>query len=409
MTSSSSCRGVLVLLAYAAVFMAFPSEADERPTERCPPPTNLLQEWLDDFTLNLSWKEPRGLPNGNKIEFTIMCANYNGTCMKPHFPIKTTEKYLIDTLLTEEHPDHWMCKNWTVSSLCNGSTESTPATIIIAPRKPRAALVKDFKCLIMPSHNLKCSWIPANPSQDLTFSYRPCGRFEERVKGLKTCHKPYSSGERSGCNLPNDTQGEICVLMDADAGMSTFKARLELPPPNVSIAEDGDHLRLSWAPPTYGNSECWKYEICFTQCHEPMNCPHTGVAHFRTPYDKSCHYEFRIRVVADKTCLNISSVFTEPVSYGSDKPPDGTLTVVAIVIPIILSICVVLSCYCFRRYKLIFCPILPDPSAIFKDLMMNGNKELETTTRNLYMPVLEPIESCKIIIVPETSVQTQNS
>lgn len=35
---------------------------------------------------------------------------------------------------------------------------------------------------------------------------------------------------------------------------------------------------------------------------------------------------------------------------GTNKPPDRTLTVVAIVIPVILSICVILSCYCFRRY-----------------------------------------------------------
>lgn len=35
---------------------------------------------------------------------------------------------------------------------------------------------------------------------------------------------------------------------------------------------------------------------------------------------------------------------------GTNKPPNETLTVVAIVIPIILSACIILSCYCFRRY-----------------------------------------------------------
>ncbi len=37
---------------------------------------------------------------------------------------------------------------------------------------------------------------------------------------------------------------------------------------------------------------------------------------------------------------------------GTNEPPDRTLTVLAIVIPIILSVCVILSCYCFRRYVL---------------------------------------------------------
>lgn len=37
---------------------------------------------------------------------------------------------------------------------------------------------------------------------------------------------------------------------------------------------------------------------------------------------------------------------------GANEPLGRTLTVVAIVIPIILSIAVILSCYCFRKYVL---------------------------------------------------------
>lgn len=395
----TSCREFPVLLSLAAVCVAFHSKADELPTKWCPSPTNLSYEWLDDFTLNLSWKAPRGLPNGNKIEFSIVGPSPLSD------KAKTTDKNYTDSLLTEEHPGHWMYRIWTVSSLCNHSTECSPATKTIAPRKPKAALVKDFKCLILSSKKFNCSWIPANLSQSLTFSYRPCGRYE---RGLKTCKAPYRSGERSGCYLSNNTTEDICVLMETDAGMSTFKAKLELPPPKVSIEEVGDHLSLRWAPPVFGKSACWTYEICFTQCDKPTKCPHTQDSHFSTPYNKSCLYEFKIRVMAMEVCQNISSGFTERVSYGANKPPDGTLTVVAIVIPVILSICVILSCYCFRRYKLIFCPVLPDPSAIFKDLMMNGNKERETTPGNLYMPVPEPVEPCKITLA-ETSVQPQNS
>lgn len=402
----TSCRDFFVLLSYAVVFMAFLSKADELPAERCPPPTSLSQEWLDDFTLNLSWKEPRGLPKG-KIEFLILSADYVRSTT-PLFKAKTPNKFLKYSLLTEEHPDRWMYNVWTLCSNCNDSTGRTPASITIVSRKPRAALVKDFKCLIMSSQKFNCSWIPANSSKNLTFSYRPCGS-EEGLNGLKTCNEPYSSGERSGCYLPNDTQGDICVLMETDDGMSTFKAKLVLPTPKVTITKDGDSLTLSWAPPNYGDIKCWKYEICFMECHESIKCLNTTKTSFQRPYDNSCHYEFKMRVVALETCPNISSDFTELLPYGANKPLDRTLTVVAIVIPIILSLCVILSCYCFRRYKVIFCPILPDPSAIFKDLMLNGNKELETTTRNLYMPVLEPIETCKIAPVMETSVQLQNS
>lgn len=37
---------------------------------------------------------------------------------------------------------------------------------------------------------------------------------------------------------------------------------------------------------------------------------------------------------------------------GTNRPPGGTLIVAAIAIPIILSISVILSCYCFRKYVL---------------------------------------------------------
>ncbi|KAM6960318.1 interleukin-13 receptor subunit alpha-1, partial [Tautogolabrus adspersus] len=92
---------------------------------------------------------------------------------------------------------------------------------------------------------------------------------------------------------------------------------------------------------------------------------------------------------------------------GTNKPPDRTLTVVAIVLPIILSVCVLLSCYCFRRHSAIICPNIPDPSAIFKEMMMNGNKELKTPG-SLYTPVPEPIEPCRITPITENSVLQQN-
>ncbi|TKS92630.1 hypothetical protein D9C73_027384 [Collichthys lucidus] len=93
---------------------------------------------------------------------------------------------------------------------------------------------------------------------------------------------------------------------------------------------------------------------------------------------------------------------------GTNKTPDETLTVVAIFIPIILSACIILSCYCFRRHRAIICPIIPDPSAIFKEMIMNGNSDLKATQTKLYTPVPEPIEPCKITLVSENSPMQQN-
>lgn len=91
------------------------------------------------------------------------------------------------------------------------------------------------------------------------------------------------------------------------------------------------------------------------------------------------------------------------------------------------------------RHSAIFCPIIPDPSAIFKEMIMNGNKDLkvyfkyfkfkkktcllylltlsvstnpsvfQTTLGNLYTPVPESIETCEVTPVTENSDLQQHS
>lgn len=89
----------------------------------------------------------------------------------------------------------------------------------------------------------------------------------------------------------------------------------------------------------------------------------------------------------------------------------------------------------FCRHSDIICPNTPDPSAIFKEMVMNGNKEhkvrflsindkcvssaststrdavlflFQTTAESLYTPVPEVVEPCKITLVSATSALQQN-
>ncbi|TMS02432.1 hypothetical protein E3U43_007972 [Larimichthys crocea] len=141
---------------------------------------------------------------------------------------------------------------------------------------------------------------------------------------------------------------------------------------------------------------------------EPCQKTSPGKSSMEIIYNKNCQYEFKSRVMTTEYCFSLSSTFAEPVIYGTNKTPDETLTVVAIFIPIILSACIILSCYCFRRYRAIICPVIPDPSAIFKEMIMNGNSDHKATQTKLYTPVPEPIEPCKITLVSENSPMQQN-
>lgn len=41
------------------------------PLDGHPPPTGLTYEWLDEFTVNVSWKKPSGLPDNRRPIYLV--------------------------------------------------------------------------------------------------------------------------------------------------------------------------------------------------------------------------------------------------------------------------------------------------------------------------------------------------
>ncbi|KAM7366037.1 hypothetical protein PAMP_015507 [Pampus punctatissimus] len=375
--------------------------------DRLPPPTGLSYKWLDPFTVNLFWLRPTGLPDDCEIEYQVQ--REKG---KSQQTVHGNINYLC---LTEDVGSAGCTFNVHTVKKCNMTCDrnmSTPVTITAhSPYKVvhRDEVVKNFKCLTY-ANKMECSWIPLDPSDDLTLSYRICGvTFQDPIK---SCNKLHHDGEKSGCYLNDNTYTEdICMIGKTKAGQMTFKRLYEIPSPKLNVTEEGNQLKLSWTSPEIGKICVWIYEVCYKQCGNPIVCRNftTRGEPMRMAYDKRCRYEFQSKARTDIYCPKIQSDFDTIVYYGTDEPPDGTLIEVAIVIPIILFICIILSCYCFRRHRAIICPIIPDPSAIFKEMIMNGNKELKTTTGSLYTPMPEHIDPCRITLVPENIVLKQNS
>ncbi|XP_034533140.1 interleukin-13 receptor subunit alpha-1-like [Notolabrus celidotus] len=393
----------IVLLTCAVMSLVLHTKAD------CPPPTGLKHVWLDPFTVTVSWEKPNGLQDGSEVKCRY-CYMEKG---KPESPTGTSIRNFTEACLSEETKSYtWTYEVWTdVTQSCNSSNDSAHAEITFKNQKPRAHVVENFKCVIQ-RDELNCSWVPVDPSLKLNLSYRICGRFEERLNRSK-CNEFYSSGTRTGCRLKADIkEGELCIFVETEAGMSTFKSKLEVPPPKLRVIEEGNKLTLSWDPPEIGEGCDWITNICHKQCSKAEVCRNYTITReqpnsIEMAYDQSCLYEFKSRVRTSRHCRDVSSEFSEILSHGTNKAPDGTHTVVAIIIPILLSICVLLSCYCFRRHSAIICPNIPDPSGLIKDFMMNGNKE-QKTTGSVYEPVPEPFEVPTVSPVTETGTLQQN-
>ncbi|XP_029382596.1 uncharacterized protein LOC115059129 [Echeneis naucrates] len=367
------------------------------------PPTHLSYKWLDAFTVNVSWswKSPPNLPEGCEIKYVTEKQQSRGVQSR-HLG-RTPSRFITDNCLTEEMSSdsctytisttgHKLCQNW---------THSTPVNITVYSKKPQVKLVEDFRCL-PDSDRIHCSWIPVNQSLVLKLTYRMCGIGEEVRNGTKHCQNLHSRG--NGCFI--DTDGsDICILLDSEIGQSTFRAFIGEPSPKLEIKKAKHCLNLTWTPPEMGRN-CWIYQFNYTKCGKPQPQQTAQTNFVSIPYDENCLYQFQSRVLTTKDCLPRQSDWSDVVNFGADVPPDGTPTVIAIVIPIILSACVLLSCYFFRKHRKIFCPTIPDPSAIFKGIM-NGNKDHKPIVPGLYAPVDELVHTCNVDIPPENKENLQ--
>ncbi|XP_033839646.1 uncharacterized protein LOC117386397 [Periophthalmus magnuspinnatus] len=346
----------------------------------------LSAEWIDDLTVNLSWSWSKTLHQ----DCFCFQVKRNGKELG-----RTRETYYMDELLIESS-DEWLysaglcpsCENWT----------SLEAEVIVKAPKARAE-VEDFKCYLS-SNSMDCSWIPTRIF-NFSLSYRECGSKPELLKkGFEKCDQLGWSGRRQVCHLKgNFLQKELCMVASTSDAINTFRAPKALKlPKKMEISEEGPNLKLKLMPLQVQISS-YLYNICYSVCDKPRICLEYQMEsqmeekHIKIPYDKSCQYKFWYKVRTDPSAIEIYSDLSEEMVYGST---DRTLTVVAIVIPIIISLCVILSCICFRRHRDIICPDVPDPSIIFKE-MINGNKEIKPKV-HMYTPVQEPIEP--IIIVP---------
>ncbi|KAM9425536.1 uncharacterized protein KZ484_010672 [Pholidichthys leucotaenia] len=406
-------RGISTFICTASIYLTLSCAAGHA----LPAPTNISYKWLDPFTFMLSfnWEKPSNLPHGCEIKYQLELVRPEKTHTSQTGEAITLLNHFSLGYLTEEmDSDHW---EFNLRALGFGNSckdrKSRKVKIFVNTTKPRAKVVEDFKCVM--SEEMNCSWIPVDQSLKLNVSYRHCGESEEDLRILNACDHFYSSGKRNGCYLKGyNHQRDMCVLVETETGMSTFKPKLVADWPKLNITEKGDSLYLTWRRRGQGFGNCdLKYMLCYKECKHFKACltitlskQDEGQRHMKIPFNEQCEYEFHYNVTTVH-CKKVESN-KRVETYGRNASPDRTLTVISVIVPLLLCACVILSCCCFRRYSNIICPVIPDPSAIFKE-MISGSKEPKTTQGNLYTPVPEPMDELKITTVMENSVPQQNS
>uniref|UniRef100_A0A3Q3DCB9 Interleukin-13 receptor subunit alpha-1-like n=1 Tax=Hippocampus comes TaxID=109280 RepID=A0A3Q3DCB9_HIPCM len=335
---------------------------------RLPPPTELSHKWLDPFTVNVYWRKPSQLPDCCDVQYRHGPHNF---C--------TEWTNFTETLLTDEAGSSGWNITVRTEELQNcGKSASAPASIIIDAPQPRAQLVTDFKCLYR-ADKTNCSWIPCDPAVNLTLSYRICGRSAESRQQLQECKQSYHHPGRHGCYLSADfVSKDVCMLLRSNASMRTFKLQGAVDPPKLHVSVEGDKLNLSWTPPEVSNDCSWTYTLCYSKCDERETCKHF-IPHGETrqiAYDRRCRYELRSQVTSGNYCRKMQSDFSAVVVHVVNEPR-VSVTAMAIAVSLVLSVGVLLACYCFRRHRAVLFPAIPDPSAILKDMMMSGSTEIK--------------------------------
>ncbi|XP_054914419.1 uncharacterized protein LOC129378163 [Poeciliopsis prolifica] len=360
-----------------AITMAPYGEADRR----LPAPQKYTHHWADRFVVvvNWTWPKPKELPQSCNVKFEIRwtdkqenVAHVEHTNFTYYYLSKDFTADILELRISSKPLD---CKGW---------NESEPVRVNIKAPKSHAELVKDFRCFYL-SNGSKCFWTPVDPSEDLKVYYRFRGKEKKDTQSLKVCEAFKVEG-RSSCSLKVEKGRDIFVLVESETRMITFEPKMEIYVPEMSINETEAYLQLTWTKPAVGLDRAWRFCVWYKECgnNKPPRC--YEFSQHRTvgiPYNKCCRYEFQYNISTTRFYKDVSSDTSEVMSYGTTSSCISLANVVAIIIPIIVCFCVILSIYCFKKHENIFGWTPLDPSVI-KDLF-NVNKENKISQDNLFM------------------------
>ncbi|KAJ8246829.1 hypothetical protein GJAV_G00255840 [Gymnothorax javanicus] len=339
-------------------------------TGALPPPSRLSVVANDDFCLNVTWSPPENWncsACGVKYCITRVIQNVS----EIH---KVSYTYFEDCVDLENGVTYTVA---TSSGDCEDSTQSGTVNVSIANRKEK--LVKDFKCYYYQFEAMNCTWTPVDGARDLQLYYR----YQSGSTPVALEHCPeylYDTTDKTGCHLSGQflSLNEFYFLINGTRGLSTLKNTFQVnprnhvkpEPPVLNHSVEGNSLLLQCHPPAgfpkdldwicefhYRSSKLSGWQKRNSSLITPLN----------VPYDQSSEFQVQVKVFCGQSCFG-SSDWSEITSIGEDQPPDWSVHIALIAIPIVVTVCVIFLLVFFKRLRAVFLPQIPDPRRLFKEL-----------------------------------------
>ncbi|XP_067255786.1 interleukin-13 receptor subunit alpha-1 [Chanodichthys erythropterus] len=370
-----------------------------------PPPKNLTFIWETPFRLSLTWEKPEDLDHSCRVNYTVLVYNSQNCSEK-----KESKRVQTQGCKFEISNENGLCISViTNPENCEQRVNSQATNISIAP--PSVRLVKNRSNEY--SHSkMKCTWVPVVDVQDLSLYY-----WLPRDESIKEC-KPDETMKTRGCIIHDEFLKEAMNIFYLFKGtyngtsiINTFKDErpvdyVKLNKPQLTIHRDGQKLffQANGSDLDEFTKECYMYNYTISKCNKNETTQLKKSQH-DVQYDPACKYRARVQLIFSSNCGNGRSDPSDEVEYGADNDPKLPALLAVIIIPLIVSFCLLVSLVLLRRHKDIIFPKIPEPSLLFKDMLINNIRtpeELQSPAAGrLYIPLEEVVES-KISLEPDT-------
>ncbi|KAK9972226.1 hypothetical protein ABG768_025549 [Culter alburnus] len=370
-----------------------------------PPPKNLTFIWETPFRLSLTWEKPEDLDHSCRVNYTVHVYSSQDCSGK-------SNSKRVQTLgcKLEVPNENGLCISViTNPENCEQRRNSQPMNISIAP--PSVMLVKNRSNEY--SHSkMKCTWIPVVDVQDLSLYY-----WLPRDESIKKC-TPDKTIKTRGCIIHDKSLKEAMNIFylfngtyNGTSVSNAFKDErpvdyVKLNKPQLTIHRDEQKLlfQANGSDLDEFTKECYTYQYTISNCNKKETTLDIKSQH-EVQYDPACKYRARVQVIFSKNCGEGSSDPSDEVEYGEDNDPKLPALLAVIIIPLIVSLCLLVSLVLLRRHKDIIFPKIPEPSLLFKDMLINNIRtpeELQSPAAGrLYIPFEEVVES-RISLEPDT-------
>ncbi|ROL45539.1 hypothetical protein DPX16_17655 [Anabarilius grahami] len=321
-------------------------------TSELPPPKNLTFIWETPFRLSLTWEKPEDLDHSCRVNYTVNVYNSQDCSGE----IETRKVQTLGCKLNISNENGLCISVLTNPENCEQRDNSQPTNISIAP--PSVSCIHELVvnlCFRLPRYESvkKCK-------PDETMKTRGCIIHDEYLKDTMNIFYLFN-GTYNGTYVINTFTDKRPVEY------------VKLNKPQLTIHRDGQKLlfQANGSDLDEFAKECYSYLYTISKCNKNETAELKKCQH-EVQYDPACKYRARVQVIFSHNCGAGRSDPSDEVEYGEDNDPKLPALLAVIIIPLIVSFCLLVSLVLLRRHKDIIFPKIPEPSLLFKDMLINN-------------------------------------